>query len=70
MKKLLMLLVAGTMAFSVCGCGKKSADADAKGAAGMPQDGAKALEATKQDAKAAAEEAKKTVEEAKKAVEK
>ena len=70
MKKFLMLLVAGMMAFAVAGCGKKAADADAKGAAGMPQDAAKALEATKEDAKAVVDEAKKTVEEAKKDVEK
>jgi hypothetical protein len=69
MKKLLVVLVAGTMVFAMGACGKKSSDAAAQPGSAMPKDEAKALDAAKTEAKAVVDEAKKTADEAKKVVE-
>ncbi len=67
MKKLLALLVAGTMVLAASGCRKRSSDADAK-TPPMGPEAAQALESAQHDTKAVTDQAKKTADEAKKTV--
>jgi uncharacterized lipoprotein YehR (DUF1307 family) len=60
MKKLLMLLVAGTMVFAVSGCGQKSTADKAKDTStSAKKDAGKAVDSAKKDATKALDDLKK-----------